>query len=245
MVSVCMATYNGEKYLEEQLVSVLQQLAPSDELIISDNQSIDNTLKIIAAFQDSRIVLLQYKDTTTSARKRTINNFENALRNAKGEYVFLCDQDDIWLPNKVKRTLEYLQTYALVLSDCSLIDETAQEIEVSYMKLIKANTSFVASIYRNPYMGCCMAFRRKVLQKALPFPQNIPIHDQWLGCLAKLEYSVKQLHEPLVAHRIHTQNASTSGSKSSYNLSQKIVFRYHLLCALMQVTLVKNSNKIN
>ncbi len=237
MVSVCMATYNGEKYLKEQLVSVLQQLAIHDELIISDNQSTDKTLEIIAAFQDSRIILLEHKDSTTLARKRTINNFENALRHAAGKYIFLCDQDDVWLPNKVSRTIEYLQTHDLVLSDCTLIDETTQEIEASYMQLIKANTNLLASIYRNPYMGCCMAFRQRLLEKALPFPKHIPMHDQWLGCLAKLEYSVKQLHEPLVAHRIHTQNVSTSGSKSSYSLSQKIAFRYHLLYALLRAKL--------
>lgn len=95
MISVCMATYNGEEYIKEQLESILCQLGEMDEIIISDDGSTDNTLNIIESYNDSRI-----KIHINTGKHGFVYNFENALQKAKGEYIFLSDQDDIWLPEK-------------------------------------------------------------------------------------------------------------------------------------------------
>jgi len=110
-ISVCMATYNGERYLKEQLDSILKQLSFTDEIIISDDGSQDRTIEIIESFGDSRIKLFH------STQQNLIYNFENALSKASGDIIFLSDQDDIWYENKVEKSMYHLQKYGLVFSN--------------------------------------------------------------------------------------------------------------------------------
>src|ERR1700690_1222765 len=111
MISVCIATRNGENFIEAQLRSVLSQLNANDEVIISDDCSTDRTPEIIRSLNDSRITLLEVEYCNL------IRNFENALLNASGDIIFLADQDDVWHPAKVSRTKELLQKYDLVVTD--------------------------------------------------------------------------------------------------------------------------------
>ena len=100
MISVCMASYNGEKYIKEQIDSILKQLSDEDELVISDDGSTDNTLSVIQSIHDKRIKLIHNQGEHGYSR-----NFENALKNSKGDYIFLSDQDDVWKDNKVETIL--------------------------------------------------------------------------------------------------------------------------------------------
>ena len=113
MISVCMATYNGEKYIREQIDSILAQLGDKDELIVSDDGSADATLSIVRSFSDPRIKII-----SNTGKHGTNGNFENALKHAQGDYIFLSDQDDVWLPGKVNICLQALQTAHLVVHDC-------------------------------------------------------------------------------------------------------------------------------
>ena len=97
MISVCMATYNGERYIKEQVSSIMQQLGENDELIVSDDGSSDSTLQVLDSFHDSRIKVF------SGPRTGLTYNFENAIKNANGDYLFLSDQDDVWECNKVER----------------------------------------------------------------------------------------------------------------------------------------------
>lgn len=128
MITVCMATYNGEKYIEEQLESVLMQLHSNDEVIISDDGSGDSTVDLIRTFNDPRIRLLVGNNFFSPTQ-----NFENALKYAKGDYIFLCDQDDVWLPDKVESMLQYLLQYDLVVSDCKVVDAELNVISQSFL----------------------------------------------------------------------------------------------------------------
>ncbi|MDR0620012.1 MAG: glycosyltransferase, partial [Bacteroidales bacterium] len=112
-----MATYNGEKYIKEQLDSILCQLGMDDELIISDDGSTDKTLEIIQHYQEPRVKIL-----SNVKRHSIIGNFENALIHAKGDYIFLADQDDVWTSDKVNVVLAALATTDLVVSDCTVVD---------------------------------------------------------------------------------------------------------------------------
>ena len=103
MISVCIATYNGEKYIKEQLDSIIPQLGHEDEIVISDDGSSDSTLDIINSINDERIRI------TVNQGKHGVNsNFNNALLHAKGDFIFLADQDDIWLSGKVAECLKAL-----------------------------------------------------------------------------------------------------------------------------------------
>lgn len=116
MISVCMATYNGEKYIKEQLKSILKQLGPCDEVVISDDGSKDNTKDVIDSIEDKRIHYY-----VNSGTHGFTHNFENALRHASGNFIFLSDQDDIWMDNKVSIVMEALKTADFVTHDLSLI----------------------------------------------------------------------------------------------------------------------------
>lgn len=172
MISVCIATYNGEKYIKEQLKSVLLQLSVNDEVVVSDDGSNDNTVELIQSFSDSRIKLLLKNRFSSPVR-----NFENALKHAKGDYIFLCDQDDIWFPGKVKTMLSYLKQYDLVVSDCKVVDADLNVISESFFSGRLSGKGFWKNLIKNTYLGCCMAFRNEVLHYVLPFPDKIAMHD--------------------------------------------------------------------
>lgn len=228
MVSVCMATKNGATFLKEQLESILHQLGPEDEIVISDDCSGDETLKIIRTFQDSRMRLLENKSEVGVAR-----NFENTLKTARGDYFFLADQDDIWLPQKIERMKRAMGEYDLVVSDCRLVDDNLRTKQPSFYQLNGSGKGFLRNLFRNSYMGCCMAFTRKLRDRALPFPADIPMHDYWIGLVAELYFRVCFLPDVLVLHRRHTSNASTSGHPSRQAISRKIGHRYRMVKNLL------------
>lgn len=235
-VSVCIATYNGEKYIAKQLESILSQDLPVDEIIISDDSSTDRTVDIIKSYSDIRITLLE-----NNKFRSPIFNFENALKYATGAVFFLSDQDDIWLPSKVRVLREYLRHYDLVISDASLIDASCCVVEDSFYKLRSSGSGFLKNLYSNTYLGCCMAFNRKVLEKALPFPTNIPMHDMWLGMIAEIFGKTLFCSETLVYYRRHSSNASPAAiGTSCYNIIDMISFRYNLLTALAKRYLLDN-----
>jgi glycosyltransferase involved in cell wall biosynthesis len=224
-VSVCMATYNGELYLRQQIDSILNQLSDKDELIISDDSSTDDTIKIIKGYQDSRIRLLE-----GNLFRNPIYNFENALKNAQGDIVFLSDQDDVWHPDKVKLMKPLLEKYGLVLSDCKLIDEKGVIVHESLFKQLQSKQGFWRNLIGvNPYIGCCMGISKEILNLSLPFPKGIPMHDIWLGNIAAMYSSTFFLSEKLVLYRRHNHNASQTGTKSKNSLYKKIKIRLNTI----------------
>lgn len=173
MITVCIATFNGEKYIREQLNSILFQLSLQDEVIVSDDGSIDDTISIIKSFNDNRIKIIDGVH-----RHSPTLNFENALKEAKGDYIFLADQDDVWKDDKVKNCLKWLQHYDCIISDAEVTDENLNITSPSLYQLMNIKSGRVYNIlYKNGYTGCCMAFTRRVKDAALPFPKDIPMHD--------------------------------------------------------------------
>lgn len=219
-----MATRNGATFLKEQLDSIMQQLGPEDEIVISDDCSSDDTLTVIRTFQDPRIRLLE-----SSSEKGIVKNFEASLRASEGHFIFLADQDDVWLPGKVKKMLEAMNHYDLVLSDCHLVDDRLSVLQESFYDFNKSGKGFVRNLFRNSYMGCCMAFTRKLKDRALPFPPDIPMHDFWIGLIGEVYFKVHFMPDVLVLHRRHGSNASSSGQPSIYTLAERIVHRYRII----------------
>lgn len=232
MISVCMATYNGERFIKQQIDSILPQLDSDDELIISDDGSTDGTLEIIASYKDERIKVLHHtRENSTYYPKMSVPyasfNFENALRAAKGDFIFLSDQDDIWLPQKIATCLKLLQTNDYVLSNFSVIDEQGKLVmEKMYEKKPFSNNVLRNCIYPN-FWGCCACFNRKILEKALPFPKSVCLHDFWIGLVATKVGKMAWFEKPLVLHRVGNQNTSTGGKKSSNSLWIKFLYRFY------------------
>ncbi|MHC4583721.1 MAG: glycosyltransferase family 2 protein [Planctomycetota bacterium] len=223
-ISVCIATYNGQRYIAAQLESILKQLSVNDEVIISDDSSTDNTIDVIKTFNDKRIKLYENNRFHNPAL-----NFENALKETSGDIIFLSDQDDIWLDNKVKVMAKLLHSYDLVVSDCILIDEDETVLNNSYFKLRRSGPGFIHNIYKNSYLGCCIAFKRHILEKALPFPKAIPMHDMWLGMIVELFGKPYFCREQLVKYRRHSSNLSPTLRRNTYSVGKKFKFRLILL----------------
>lgn len=229
-VSVCMATYNGARFVADQLRSILCQLQDDDEIVVSDDVSTDETLEIIRGFNDSRIRIL----ASRGGRVGPVRNFEHALAGARHDILFLSDQDDIWFTNKVTTMVRLLQDYDLVVSDCTMIDGQGGTMGRSFFELNGSRTGFWSNFVKNSYLGCCMAFRRSLLEKAMPFPSQIPMHDMWLGMLAEW-YGHPYFHsKPLMAYRRHAAAASTTGARSANSFWQKVALRIRLLFCLVQ-----------
>lgn len=228
MISVCIATYNGEKFLKEQLVSILSQLGNNDEIIISDDSSTDKTMLVVNSFNDKRIKIFENQSFSSP-----IYNFENAIKHAQGDYIFLSDQDDIWLSSKVERTLYYLKENDLVLSDCKIVDENLNVLNDSFFAMMSSRKGFFSNLIRNSYMGCCMAFKKEILDYILPFPKNLAMHDSWIGLSVELNGNSFFLNEPLILYRRHDNNASFTSKKSQYPLTYKIRYRLKLIFDLL------------
>jgi glycosyltransferase involved in cell wall biosynthesis len=224
MISVCLACYNGSKYIEEQLKSILVQLSVDDEIVVSDDGSKDDTLNIIRALNDSRIKVIQ-----GPAMAKPALNFENALKHALGDYIFLSDQDDVWLPNKVSTMMEALQANDLVVSDCRIVDANLQVISSSYYSQLTPKNGFLNNLIRNHYLGCCLAFRKRILDYALPFPKHVIMHDIWIGLCAEVYGKTGIVNEPLMLYRRHGENASPATEKSNLSISFRIEYRVRTL----------------
>lgn len=224
MVSVCMATKNGVPFLREQLESILPQLTEEDEVVISDDCSVDKTLEVITSFQDRRLRVLENHSVHGITR-----NFERCLKAARGNYIFLADQDDVWLPHKVEVMRNALARFDLVMSDCQLVDDHLRMQERSFYSVNNSGKGLFKNLIKNSYMGCCMAFTSRVRDRAVPFPADIPIHDFWLGLVAELYFNVHFLPDTLLLHRRHYSNASTSGKLSDHSFRKQLANRYRMI----------------
>lgn len=225
MISVCIATYNGERYIGQQLASILKQIGVADEVIVSDDGSTDGTLNVVRSFNDPRVRIVK-----GPRRGSLIWNFEHVLKEAKGDYIFLSDQDDVWADTKVEVSLRYLQQYDCIVSDAVVVDSSLHVISESFYELNRTKPGRLYNlIIKNGYLGCCMAFKRSVLQVVLPFPADIPMHDIWIGNAAAFRCNVAFVPEKLILFRRHNNNNSTSARKSSYSLWAKMMFRISIL----------------
>lgn len=235
MITVCIATYNGEKYIGEQLASILPQLSSEDEVIVSDDGSTDDTLRVVRGFDDSRIRIVDGPH-----RNSPTLNFENALRHAKGDMIFLADQDDVWMNEKVKVCMKALEKSDCVVSDAIVTDERFNVINSSMYNMLNVKHSPLYNLlWHNGYTGCCMAFKRKVLDVALPFPKDTPMHDIWIGNVSAFCFSLEFISDKLIFFRRHKHTVSCNGSRSKYSVVQKLMFRWNTTKDILRLILKK------
>lgn len=236
MISVCIATYNGATYIKRQLETIISQLSAEDEIVISDDGSTDGTLEIV---QDMESPLIKIYHNTGSHGYTP--NFENALAHAKGDIIFLSDQDDVWVENKVAVCLRYLETSDFVVSDAMLIDEKEEFLADSFYRIRKPYRTLTGNILKFGYLGCCMAFRRDILRIALPFPKKRRhcTHDNWLFLVAKTFFRVTIAEEKLIKYRRHSLNASSGGIKDETTLLFKVSYRIYLIWNLVLCKLLR------
>lgn len=203
--SVVMATYNGARYLPEQLASLAAQERLPDELVVTDDRSSDETASIIAAFAKTAPFPVRFH--ANPQRLGVRDNFQRALMLAQGDVLFLCDQDDLWFPAKIRRLAEILEqqpSALLVMNDKIITDEELRPSDTTMLSNLR-NYGASASLF---VAGCCSAFRRSWLDIALPIPDGIAYHDVWIIGLAHDLGVVRLCEEPLQYYRRHGTNVS-------------------------------------
>ena len=237
-ISVCMAAYNGERYIAAQLQSILSQLGEEDEVIVVDDASTDGTREQVRSLQDGRIRLLEH-----SRNRGVAHTFEDAIRAASGQILFLADQDDLWAANKVSTVLRAFQSFPdvdIVASDAALIDENDAPIGSSYYaQRGKFRSGVLANVFRCSYLGCTMAFRSRICARILPFPTGVDVlHDLWIGASNALGGGkTLYIDRPLVLYRRHESNAT--GNKR-LTVARQIRIRWDLCRSLVSFWLHSN-----
>ena len=223
-----MATYNGEKYVQVQLGSILNQLGRDDEVVIVDDASTDNTVAIILGFNDERIRLYRNDE-----KKGAVRNFDRALHLVRGDLVFLSDQDDRWYDNKVAtvRRLFESEGLDLVVHDARVVSDDGV-LDESLFRMGESSPGILRNIISNTYTGCCMALRKEMLDRVLPIPEGKGIfHDSWIGIMSGcLRWKRMFLPVPLMEYRRHGGNVSTMKTRG---LSEIVPDRIRLIAAIL------------
>lgn len=211
-IDILLATYNGEKYLKEQLDSILAQTYSNFRLLISDDKSSDTTIDLLQEYakKDERIILFLQEKNLGSTK-----NFEFLLSKVISPYYMFSDQDDIWLDTKVEKTYQKLieENADLVFTDLEVINDKGEKIASSFNQLkkldrkIKRYHDFRLEYLYNVITGCTMLSKSMYIQEILPLPENKDIlHDYWIGLLLSLSGKICYLEEATIRYRQHEKN---------------------------------------
>ena len=222
-----MATPDGERFLEEQIRSIVAQLQPGDELVVSDDSSTDGTVDILSRFEGEQVRLLLGNRFFSP-----IGNFEHCLRNARHDILVLADQDDRWLENRlplVRRCMagKTRQIYAM-MTDAAMIDADGRPTGETLFRRFRAGNGVLRNLLWNCYTGCAMAVTRPLLELSLPFPPGIPMHDAWLGLLADAAGSMELVNEQTLQYRRHAASASGFRWQPVQQLRWRLALSRHL-----------------
>jgi len=226
-----MATYNGARYVRQQVSTILEQLGLDDELVVSDDGSTDDTVAIVLSFADTRVRMLE------GGFRSPLQNFEHAVRHARGDTIVLADQDDVWLDNKLPLVRELFAGESarpyLVVLDAEVVDENEMPLEPSVLELLGARPGLLRNLWTNRYLGCCMAFSRDLLASALPFPE-VGMHDIWLGQLCERIGTTRFV--PVVTMRYRRHEGNVTGFAIEVDPVAQIRRRVVLARALLRVS---------
>ena len=226
LVSIVITTYNGGKYLAQQLDSIVGQTHKNLEIIISDDASSDNTLAVAQRYaaNDSRIVIIQHEKNIGLHA-----NLAGALERSTGDYIAISDQDDIWRADKIEKQLSLLNGAVGVYSDSALIDATGNSLGLTLFQSlnIKASADISKTVplfFKNCVSGHALLFHRSLLSMVLPFTDDF-IFDHQLALAASCFGGLRFCNEPLVYHRIHGGNHTNAGLAGEFARKAVIVDR--------------------
>lgn len=231
-IDILMATYNGEKYLSEQIESIISQTYTEWNLLVRDDGSSDDTYTILSEYEkkDSRIKII--KDN--KGNLGIVKNFEELLHNSSSEFIMFSDQDDVWKKDKIEIMMKYIENSDLIISDAIITNEDLELQYESLFSVVNSRNGIVKNIIKNTYYGCCMLFKKRILDKVLPIPENKEIgHDLWIGLISEKYYKVKFINEKLLYFRRHSSNMTTI-NKSKRSIKTKIIGRYIILKELVK-----------
>lgn len=246
MVAILLSTFNGEKYLEQQILSIQNQTFEDWKLFVCDDGSGDKTNEIVnnISIIDPRIIILQKESTNMGAYK----SFMWLLSQISAELYFFCDQDDIWLPSKIEKYLSIANKYPineplLIHSDLIIVDETLNVLHNSFWEFNGSKqsefNSFNFHCAYNNIPGCAMLINKRARDLSLIYPNTAKMHDAWVSLIVSFyKGNIISIIEPLILYRQHSNN--TIGAKRTRSITQKI---YNINSILIEnVNLYKTIN---
>lgn len=214
-VSVCMAVYNGARWLTPQLESILGELRSDDEIVIVDDASTDDSVALIEALDDPRVRMVRH-----DANRGYVATFEHALSLATRDVILLSDQDDVWIRGRRDLLCAAVESADVAASDLVLLGDGAPLPHPLTRRPWRLGRSRRSDRIRRqltiwagvaPYFGCAMAVRREFLSTVLPFPTFLTeSHDLWIATAANAAAALEHVHSPSVQRRLHEANASPS-----------------------------------
>ncbi len=226
-ISVCLATYNGGRYIQELLSSIVVQLREGDEILIADDGSTDDTVALASSYGWPVRVL------TAERVGGPVRNFERVLAIASCGGIALCDQDDVWLPGRVEIIRELLETADLVVLNGRVVNEVLEARADSIFEYVGIRRGFARNVLKISFVGCCMAFRSTIRDRVLPFPRGLPWHDWYIGLVVCAVGRVEYVDEQTMLYRRHPANASQTGEASRNSLWRKLVWRIKIIYAVL------------
>lgn len=241
-VSVCIATFNGEKYILEQLESIMSQLSENDEVIIVDDCSTDNTVSVLRQYNDYRIKLF-----LNDENKGSVYTFGKAIQLATKDYIFLADQDDVWTPGRLDIMLTYLSNSGMTLITSGYKFFTSEKRYQSLHAPTKKNHDSKRHFYNiltifkgnSGYVGCCMAFPKQFKRILLPFPSYIESHDLWIALASNLLRSNIHIDETTLMRRLHCKNVSMVKRNLISKLFSRWIFLVSIFVLLFRICCAK------
>ncbi len=219
-VDILLATYNGEQYLKEQLDSILAQSYNEFRLLISDDASTDDTIRILKEYEekDNRITVFFQKENSG-----VIKNFEFLLERVENEYYMFSDQDDIWKEDKIEKSIKRIEETdsSLVYTDLEVVDSDLNVTYKSYWKLkgiynkIKKYNNFESLYLNNFVTGCTIISKKEFIDEVLPLPNTskFVLHDYWIPLVLSQKHKISYIEEPLIKYRQHKNNKIGSKKK--------------------------------
>lgn len=242
-ISIALCTYNGDRFLGEQLQSLARQTLLPDELVVCDDHSSDHTIDLVNKF--AQTAPFNVRILVNEKQLGVTKNFEKALTACEGDILFLCDQDDIWEPEKIAYMTQFLElnpSLDVVFSDAALVNESGQQLPNGFWQIVRLHSaqleqwqkgeSIKVMLIGNRVAGCTMALRKSFLHQLVPFPDDIPefLHDTWIAFVASILDRIRYIPERLVNYRQHAaqQVGTQPKNLTPLSLKQRLVRPHHL-----------------
>jgi glycosyltransferase involved in cell wall biosynthesis len=246
-LSICIATFNGENYILEQINSILPYIYDYDEIIISDDCSTDKTIELVLAnFKDSRIKILNNLQNVGH-----VKNFERAIKSSDGDIILLCDQDDIWKEDKISHIREtFIKDNELVLLyhdfdvkyDSNIISFNFLKIKKTYFR--NPISFLFEKVFKMDVWGCTIAFRKSLLNILLPFPSSVFAHDHYISVSAVFHGKILSDPNSLLIRRIHSNNLTKASKTISLKRIQNIIKTITVCSAILNRKIIRFFNEM-
>jgi len=219
--SVALCTYDGEKYLAEQLQSIIQQTVPPTQIVICDDMSTDSTNTLIQEYANDNLDI-NWKHIINEKNIGVARNFEKAIHLCDEDIVFLSDQDDVWIANKAEIILNCFKNthYSIIFSDGYIVDDMLNDLGITMFEAVNFSSKHQKKFPNNYYgmnlllarlivSGATMAFKKKIVQLYLPIPNILFfLHDSWIAIIGTCANHTAFINKPLILYRQHSNQAT-------------------------------------